>query len=417
MRDLAVIGLGYTGLPLAREATRAGLCVAGYDVNARVVAGLEAGRSHVDDVTDADVRAMCAAGFTAAAEPSVLASAHTVVICVPTPLHADGTPDLGPVRRAATALAPHIDVGTLVVLESTTYPGTTEEVVRPILERASGIVAGADFHLAFSPERIDPGNKDFGLRNTPKVVGGLTPGCAQAAAAFYGKICGSVVMAKGTREAEMAKLLENTYRNVNIALVNELAVVAHDLGVDLWDAIACAATKPFGFQTFRPGPGVGGHCIPVDPDYLVHRARAAGGRARLVELAQDINRSMPEYVVRRAADVLGGAGRSLRGAVILLVGVTYKENVSDLRETPARPIVRLLRDVSADVVYHDPYVARFVVDGEPVARVADIVRAAAASDLTVLLQPHAAYDMDAIVAAAPRTLDTRGCTRSGAALL
>ncbi|MEV0170611.1 nucleotide sugar dehydrogenase [Streptomyces sp. NPDC050803] len=417
MRDLSVIGLGYTGLPLAREATRSGLCVAGYDENPLVVAGLNAGRSHVDDVPDADVRSMLAAGFTATDEPSVLAGAHTVVICVPTPLLADGTPDLAPVRRAATALAPHVDPGMLVVLESTTYPGTTEEVVRPLLERTAGITAGADFHLAFSPERIDPGNRGFGLRNTPKVVGGLTPGCTQAAAAFYGKICDTVVVARGTREAEMAKLLENTYRNVNIALVNELAVVAHDLGVDLWDAIACAATKPFGFQSFRPGPGVGGHCIPVDPDYLVHRARAAGSRVRLVELAQEINRGMPEYVVRRAADVLAGAGRSLRGAAVLLAGVTYKENISDLRETPACPIVRRLRAEAADVVYHDPYVPRFAVDGEPVARATDIARAAAASDLTILLQPHAAYDLDAIVAAAPLTLDTRGCTRSRAALL
>jgi len=417
MRDLSVIGLGYTGLPLAREAVGSGLCVAGYDENARVVAGLNAGRSHVDDVPDADVRSMLAAGFTATDEPSVLAGAHTVVICVPTPLRSDGNPDLAPVRRAATALAPYVGPGMLVVLESTTYPGTTEEVVRPLLERTAGITAGADFHLAFSPERIDPGNRGFGLRNTPKVVGGLTPGCAQAAAAFYGKICDTVVVAKGTREAEMAKLLENTYRNVNIALVNELAVVAHDLGVDLWDAIECAATKPFGFQSFRPGPGVGGHCIPVDPDYLVHRVRAAGSRVRLVELAQEINRGMPEYVVRRAADVLAGAGRSLRGATVLLAGVTYKENVSDLRETSARPIVRRLRAEAVNVVYHDPYVPCFSVDGEPVARVTDIARAAAASDLTILLQPHAAYDLEAIVAAAPLTLDTRGCTRTGAALL
>jgi nucleotide sugar dehydrogenase len=417
MTDLAVIGLGYVGLPLAREAAEAGLCVAGYDVNRRVVASLNAGRSHVDDVSDTDVRAMLAAGFTATGRPSMLGTAHVVVICVPTPLHTDGSPDLAPVCRATTTLAPYVARGMLVVLESTTYPGTTDEVVRPLLEEATGMTAGVGFHLAFSPERIDPGNKGFGLRNTPKVVGGLTPGCAQAAAAFYGKVCDTVVMAKGTREAEMAKLLENTYRNVNIALVNELAVVARDLGVDLWDAIACAATKPFGFQSFRPGPGVGGHCIPVDPNYLIHQARAAGSAVRLVELAQKINRGMPAYVVRRAADMLSSVGKPLRGAAVLLAGVTYKEDVSDLRETPARPIVRALRAEAADVVYHDPHVGRFAVDGRPVSRSEDVVRAAAAADLTILLQPHAAYDLDAIVAAAPLALDVRGCTRSGAELL
>jgi nucleotide sugar dehydrogenase len=414
MTDLAVMGLGYVGLPLARESAAVGLCVAGYDVNKRVVAGLNAGRSHVDDVPDADVRSMLAAGFTATDEPSVLGTAQVVVICVPTPLHADGSPDLAPVRRATEALAPYVGRGMLVVLESTTYPGTTDEVVRPILEQATGLTAGTDFHLAFSPERIDPGNKGFGLRNTPKVVGGLTPGCAQAAAAFYGKVCDSVVVAKGTREAEMAKLLENTYRNVNIALVNELAMVAHDLDVDLWDAIACAATKPFGFQSFHPGPGVGGHCIPVDPNYLIHQARTAGSAVRLVELAQEINRGMPAYVVRRAADVLGGAGKQLRDADVLLAGVTYKADVSDLRETPACPIARGLLAESAHLTYHDPFVDRFTVDGEPVDRALDVVQAAAAADLTILLQAHTEYDLDAIVTAAPLILDAPGCTRAGA---
>ncbi|MGI5193030.1 nucleotide sugar dehydrogenase [Streptomyces sp. CA-288835] len=417
MRDVAVIGLGYTGLPLAREAAETGLSVAGYDVNDRVVAGINVGRSHVDDVSDDEVRAMLAAGFTASQDPSVLGTAHVVVICVPTPLHSDGTPDLALVRRAAGTLARYVGRGMLVVLESTTYPGTTDEVVCPLLERATGLTAGVDFNLAFSPERIDPGNKGFGLRNTPKVVGGLTPGCAQAAAAFYGKVCDRVVVAKGTREAEMAKLLENTYRNVNIALVNELAMIAHELDVDLWDAIACAATKPFGFQSFRPGPGVGGHCIPVDPNYLIHQARAAGCAVRLVELAQEINGAMPEYVVRRASDVLGGAGRGLEGATVLLAGVAYKADVSDVRETPARSIVRHLRAESAQVVYHDPYVDRFAVDGVLVRRVADAVSAARAADLTIVLQDHTAFDLDAVVTASPLTLDARGCTRSGAELL
>ncbi|MES5818004.1 nucleotide sugar dehydrogenase [Streptomyces sp. RG80] len=417
MTDLAVIGLGYVGLPLAREAAEAGLGVVGYDENVHVVAGLNSGRSHVDDVSEAEVRAMRAAGFTATCQAAVLGAAHVVVICVPTPLHPDGSPDLEPVCRATRTLAPHITNGMLVVLESTTYPGTTDEVVRPVLERATGMTAGTDFHLAFSPERIDPGNRGFGLRNTPKVVGGLTPGCAQAAAAFYGKVCDTVVMAKGTREAEMAKLLENTYRNVNIALVNELAVAAHELNVDLWDAIACAATKPFGFESFRPGPGVGGHCIPIDPNYLIHQARAAGAAVRLIELAQEINQGMPAYVVRRAADMLGGAGKSLAGATVLLAGVTYKADVSDVRETPALPIVRGLRAEQAHVTYHDPHVSGFEVDGRSVHRAGHVVRAAAAADLTILLQPHQAYDLDAIVAAAPLALDARGCTHSGAELL
>ncbi|MEU1852541.1 nucleotide sugar dehydrogenase [Streptomyces sp. NPDC019990] len=416
MTDLAVIGLGYAGLPLAREAAAAGLSVAGYDVDPHVVTGLNGGRSHVGDVSDGDVRAMLHAGFTVTDDPAELSTAQAAVICVPTPLRADGSPDLRSVRRATETLAPYVGRGALVVLESTTYPGTTDQVVRPVLERVSGMTAGADFHLAFAPERIDPGNRGFGLRNTPKVVGGLMPCCAQAAAALYGKVCDTVVMAKGTREAEMAKLLENTYRNVNIALVNELAMVAHDLDVDLWDAIACAATKPFGFQPFHPGPGVGGHCIPVDPNYLIHQAHAAGSALRLVEIAQEINGSMPAYVVRRAAEVLGADG-SLKGVSVLLAGVTYKENVCDLRETPARPIVRRLRAESANVTYHDPYVAAFTVDGEPVNRAADVVRAAATVDLTILLQAHGAYDLDAIVAAAPLVLDARGRTRNGAHLL
>ncbi|WP_344598860.1 nucleotide sugar dehydrogenase, partial [Actinomadura vinacea] len=276
---------------------QAGLRVGGLDRDPRVVTGLQEGRSHIDDVTDTDVTDMLAAGFTATTDETILDQARAIVICVPTPLSEEGGPDLTAVRGAATTIAAHLTPGALVVLESTTYPGTTDEVLRPLLEEGSGLTAGTDFHLAFSPERIDPGNPVYGVANTPKIVGGLTPACATTAAALYGKFVDRVVQAKGTREAEMAKLLENTYRHVNIALVNEMAVFCHELGIDLWDAIDCAATKPFGFQPFRPGPGVGGHCIPIDPNYLSYKVRSLGYPFRFVELAQEINDRMPRYIV------------------------------------------------------------------------------------------------------------------------
>ncbi|MFI0358024.1 nucleotide sugar dehydrogenase, partial [Actinomadura sp. 9N407] len=292
-----------------------------------------AGHSHIDDVGDPEVGEMLAAGFTSSADENLLDSARTMIICVPTPLSDEGGPDLTAVKGAATTIARHLHTGDLVILESTTYPGTTDEVLRPLLEQGSGLVAGVDFHLAFSPERIDPGNPHYGVANTPKIVGGLTPGCAQAAAALYGKFVDQVVQAKGTREAEMAKLLENTYRHVNIALVNEMAVFCHELGIDLWDAIDCAATKPFGFQAFRPGPGVGGHCIPIDPNYLSYKVRSLGYPFRFVELAQEINDRMPRYIVERAQQLLNTHGQALKNAHILLLGVTYKADIADQRET------------------------------------------------------------------------------------
>ncbi|MEQ7011415.1 nucleotide sugar dehydrogenase, partial [Actinopolymorpha sp. B17G11] len=351
--DLAVVGLGYVGLPLVREGCRAGLRVVGLDVSDRVIAGLSSGRSHVDDICDADIAAILAAGFTVTSDEAVLATAETVVICVPTPLDEDGGPDLAAVTLAAEMVARQLRRGMLVVLESTTYPGTTDEVVRPILEK-SGLVAGTDFALAFSPERIDPGNPTYGLRNTPKVVGGHTPACTARAEEFYGKICDHVVRAKGTREAEMAKLLENTYRHVNIALVNEMAIFCHELGIDLRDAIAAAATKPFGFQAFHPGPGVGGHCIPIDPNYLSYKVKRLGYPFRFVELAQEINQRMPAYVAQRVQDLVNDAGKSVKGSTILILGVTYKPNVADQRESPARPVARRLRRMGAHLTFHDP---------------------------------------------------------------
>ena len=357
-QDALVIGLGYVGLPLAVQAARAGFRVTGFDTSAEIAAGVNAGRSHVDDVPAAEVVQARARGFRATSDEAEIGPQDVIVICVPTPLSAADGPDLGAVRTAAEAAGRLLRPGTLVSLESTTYPGTTDEVVRPLLEKTSGLTAGIDFSLVFSPERIDPGNPKYGLVNTPKIVGGVTPSCAGAAAAFYGQICGQVVRAASAREAEMAKLLENTYRHVNIALVNEMVIFCRELGIDLHDAIRCAATKPFGFQPFYPGPGVGGHCIPIDPNYLSYKVRTLG--------------------------------------------------------YPARPIARKLRGRGASVAYHDPHVPDWQVDGHGVPRASDLRAAVAAADLVILLQAHRDYDLEWIAATAPLLLDTRGVVPAGA---
>jgi UDP-N-acetyl-D-glucosamine dehydrogenase len=406
--DVLVIGLGYVGLPLAVQAARAGFRVTGYDTRAEITAGLMAGRSHVDDVTDAEVAGMVAQGFRAVTDETRLGGHDVIVICVPTPLTVADGPDLSAVRAATDTAGRLLRPGTLVSLESTTYPGTTEEVVRPLLEKASGQSAGLGFSLAFSPERIDPGNPEFGFANTPKIVGGVTPACTDAAASFYGRICDQVVRAKSAREAEMAKLLENTYRHVNIALVNEMAIFCRELDVDLWDAIRCAATKPFGFQPFYPGPGVGGHCIPIDPNYLSYKVRTLGYPFRFVELAQEINGRMPAYVTERAAELLNRHAQPLNGARVLLLGVTYKRDIADQRESPARPIARKLRGRGAAVAYHDPYVPDWQVDGQAVPRAEDLEAAVAAADLVILLQSHQGYDPARIARTARLMLDTRG---------
>ncbi|MCO8271930.1 nucleotide sugar dehydrogenase [Actinoplanes sp. TRM 88003] len=404
--DVAILGLGYVGLPLAQQAVRAGLTVAGFDVQPEVVAALSGGRSHVDDLSDADITEMLAGGFTPTADETVIATAAAAVICVPTPLAEGDGPDLRAVTGAAAAIGRNLRTGMLVVLESTTYPGTTDEVVRPLLEELSGLVAGFDFHLAFSPERIDPGNERFGPRNTPKVVGGYTPACTERAAGFYGRFVETVVRTRGTREAETAKLLENTYRHVNIALVNEMARFCHELDIDLWDVIHAASTKPFGFQAFYPGPGVGGHCIPIDPNYLSHNVRSKLGYPfRFVELAQEINATMPSYVARRAQNLLNTDGQAVHGATILLLGVTYKPDIADQRESPATPLARHLQSLGADVVYHDPYVTDWIVP-----RADDLPGTVTSADLVILVQNHRAYDADALAALAKRFFDTRGAT-------
>jgi nucleotide sugar dehydrogenase len=406
---LVVVGLGYVGLPLVEAAVRAGYDVVGLDVNERVVADLNAGRSHVDDLSDDVIAALLAEGFRASTDETVIEAADVVVVCVPTPLSDDGGPDLGAVTGATNAIARNLRPGTLVVLESTTYPGTTEEVVQPILESVSGLKAGADFHLAFSPERIDPGNPVYGMHNTPKVVGGSTPEASTRAADFYGKFVETVVVAKGTREAEAAKLLENTYRHINIALVNEMARFCHELGIDLWDVIRLAKTKPFGFQAFYPGPGVGGHCIPIDPNYLSHNVRSKLGYPfRFVELAQEINATMPAYVARRIQDLLNEDSKSLRGSTVLLLGVTYKPDIADQRESPARPLGEALLAQGAHVAFHDPAVEEWRLDSATLSRVADLDRAVADADLVVLVQNHRAYDVDALAQASKRFFDTRG---------
>ena len=414
--DLLVIGLGYVGLPLVAEAARSGLAVIGFDINDDVVNTLNSGRSHIADVSADDLAMMLSNGFRATAEESELNAPKTIVICVPTPLTEGDGPDLTAVKSAAETASRVLQPGSLVVLESTTYPGTTDEIVRPLLEKHSGLVAGTDFSLAFSPERIDPGNAIYGVRNTPKVVGGITPPCTEAAATFYEKLCDQVVLASSAREAEMAKLLENTYRHVNIALVNEMAVFCHELGVDLWDAIRCAATKPFGFQAFYPGPGVGGHCIPIDPNYLSYKVRTLGYPFRFVELAQEINNRMPGYIVTRAAGLLNQHKQPLNGAQVLLLGVTYKKDTADLRESPAVPVARRLRAAGALVSFADPHAASWVVDGEPVPEIqlapAEISRA----DLVIVLQGHRAYDMKMIESSARLLFDTRGVTSQGVRL-
>lgn len=409
-KTLVVVGQGYVGLPMALRAAEEGFSVVGLDTNADVVDQLNAGTSHIDDVTDEDLKKGLQGGYVASVDASVIASADVVVVCVPTPLSSDGGPDLRPVESAARAIGLHVRKGALVILESTTYPGTTEEVFAPLV-LAGGMQVGTDVHVAFSPERIDPGNQEFGVRNTPKVVGGLTPACTRAARDFYAQFIDAVVEAKGAKEAEMAKLLENTFRHVNIALVNEMVRFSHELDIDLWDAIDCAATKPFGYMAFRPGPGVGGHCIPVDPSYLSHRVKARLGYAfRMVELAEEINTAAPLYVANRVWQALNDRRIAVNGAKVLLLGVTYKANISDRRESPADPLAKRLMEWGAEVSYHDPFVPEWEVKGAGVRLRAqpDDLAAAADADIVVLLQAHHSYHYESLVAAAPALLDTRG---------
>lgn len=410
--DIAVVGLGYVGLPLALEATSSGLKTVGLEVDESLVGALSQGTSHIVEISDTDIVLAMQSGFTPTLDATVLSSAAAVIIAVPTPL-IDHTPDLSLVEAATASVGDHLQPGQLVVLESTTYPGTTEDVVKPLLEEHSGLTAGVDFFLAFSPERIDPGNPTWNLRNTPKLVAGIDQASTDRAADLYRSICDEVIIVSGTREAEMAKLLENTYRHVNIALVNELAILCNDLGIDIWEVIDAASTKPFGYQAFYPGPGVGGHCIPVDPNYLSYLVRRLGYQFRFVELAQEINDRMPRYVVDLIAELLNERRMPVHGSRVLLIGIAYKPNVADLRESPALQVASLLAKRGAVLSYVDPYIEPRGSDTLDMERIDDAVEAALKCDLAVILTPHSTFDIPAIVAAAPTVLDTRGTAERG----
>ncbi|HEY0811948.1 MAG TPA: nucleotide sugar dehydrogenase [Pseudonocardia sp.] len=404
---VVVIGQGYVGLPLALRAVEVGYDVVGFDVDKSRIDRLRRAETFIDDVTDADLAAALATGrFTPSDEPADLTGFGTAVVCVPTPLR-DGLPDLHYIEDAARLLSRYLTSGARVVLESTSYPGTTEEIFGPLLEAGSGLRAGTDFLLGFSPERIDPSNPTWGLRNTPKIVSGVNDASTAAVAQFYGDVVDHTVTAPGTREAELAKLLENTFRHVNIALVNELAIYCHDLGIDVWSVIDMAATKPFGFMKFTPGPGVGGHCLPIDPSYLSWQVRRALGRTfRFVEVANDVNDNMPGYVVSRVVEHLNRKSRSVNGSRILLIGLTYKRNSGDARHSPAAEVAHRLADLGAELWGVDPFVAPAEVPpGVTLVECTD--ERVEAADMAIVLTDHDAIDWDVLNRHSADVLDTR----------
>ena len=411
-RNVCVLGLGYVGLPLACAAGEAGHRVIGFDPDRKRVDDLRAGRSPVEDVEDRLLEKVLASGLlTFTDDPREIEGSDTFIICVPTPLK-DKTPDLTMVDAAVDHVARVLRPGDMVILESTTYPGTTEDRVAPRLAEATGLHAPDDYHLVFSPERIDPGNPHYALKNTPRVVGGLGTAAGDAAAAFYSSFIDHVHRVSGPREAEMAKLLENTYRHVNIALVNEMAIFCEELGIDLWESIGAASTKPFGFAPFTPGPGVGGHCIPVDPSYLSWRVRRLGYPFRFVELAAEINDRMPNYVAARIADLLNDVHKSVGGSRILVLGLAYKRDLGDMRESPAPVLIRRLESRGALVRWHDPHVVDWTIEDSDAVAVDGELTAAelAAADLVVVHTNHSAYDPELIVRHSRRVFDTRNLT-------
>lgn len=407
MQRVAILGQGYVGLPLAMRAVAVGHVVAGYDVDASRVKRLEVGESYIDDVTSEQLqRALETGRYSPSVSPDCLVGCQVAVITVPTPLQ-DGNPDLSYIESAARTLSHYLTQDTTVILESTTYPGTTSEFVAPILEEGSGLTAGSDFYLGYSPERIDPGNGTWTIANTPKVVSGIDEASLQALMRFYGSIVDTMVPVDRTAEAELAKLLENTFRHVNVALVNELAMFAGDLGVDVWEAIRAAATKPFGFMAFTPGPGVGGHCLPIDPSYLSWRVKRTLGRSfRFVELANDVNDHMPDYVVTKLLLGLNQRGKAVNGSQVLLLGLSYKANTGDARESPAVAVVEKLLHLGAVVRAADPHLVESHVD-QRVVRVEATPEEAARADAVVLLTDHACFDLPTISEAAQYVLDTR----------
>jgi len=410
MTTVGVIGLGYVGLPLAVAFAQEGCEVIAVDVDARKVGAIEAGESYIEDVSSEELRAV-AQRIHATTSYTRLKEADAVLMCVPTPLTRNREPDLGPLIDATRALAEVLQVDQLVVLESTTYPGTTRERVAPLLGE-SGLAVGRDFYLAFSPERVDPGRTDFTLRNTPKVVGGFSEACADRALELYGLVCDRLVRVSSPEAAELTKLLENIFRSVNIALVNELAMLTDRMGIDIWEVVEAASTKPYGFMRFEPGPGMGGHCLPVDPFYLSWRAREFDMTTEFVELAGKVNQQMPYHCVAKAQRTLNDTGLAVKGARIAVIGVSYKPGVGDIRESPALKIISLLRDLGAEVLYHDPHVpglAEFALASSP------LEEALANADLAVIVTAHPDVDNELVARRARLVLDLRGVTRARAA--
>jgi UDP-N-acetyl-D-glucosamine dehydrogenase len=408
--SVGMVGLGYVGLPLAVEFAEGGLRVLGFDRAEAKVAAVNAGESYILDVPRERLGRLVREGLlTATHDLDRLGFCDAVIICVPTPLSKTKDPDLAMVVEATRAVAARLRPGQIVVLESTTYPGTTEELLLPLLEE-SGLRVGESFFLAFSPERVDPGNRKFGTRNTPKIIGGMTEACRRVAQALYSRAVETVIPVSSTRTAEMVKLLENTFRSVNIGLVNEVALMCDRLGVDVWEVIDAAASKPFGFMAFYPGPGLGGHCIPIDPLYLSWKLKTLNYRARFIELAGEVNSDMPEYVCRRVADALNEREKSVKGSRILVLGVTYKRDIDDVRESPALDILRLLEKRGARVGYNDPHVPELAVDSVSL-RSQDLYPAVEEADLVVITTDHGSYDYPRIVERARLVLDTRNATR------
>jgi UDP-N-acetyl-D-glucosamine dehydrogenase len=405
---VVIAGQGYVGLPLAVRAAEVGHQVVGYDVDTARIGRLAHGESYVEDIPAGRLQAVIADGsYRPSIDPSDCAGYDVALITVPTPLR-DGVPDLTYVEASTALLAEHLRPGAVVVLESTTYPGTTEEVVRPILEKESGLTAGTDFWLGFSPERIDPGNPNWNVVNTPKIVSGVDETSLKRVKDFYDTIVENTVTVSSTREAELAKLIENTFRHVNIALVNEIAMISNDLDIDIWQAIDAASSKPFGFMRFTPGPGVGGHCLPIDPSYLSWRVqRALGQSFRFVDLANDINNHMPDYVVRRLISALNKRQRSVSGSRILLLGLAYKKNTGDARESPAVRIVQLLREMGAEVRVADPHVVEAVHGAADLTMVPADASELRAADAVVLLADHDVFDYELIASESRYVLDTR----------
>jgi UDP-N-acetyl-D-glucosamine dehydrogenase len=407
---VAIVGLGYVGLPLAMEFADAGFTVIGYDVSERVVALLNSGASHIQDIAASQVAQHVKSGrFIATTDATRMRDADAISIAVPTPLGKTRDPDMTYVHAATQAVVAQAHAGLLIVLESTTYPGTTREVLLPALE-AAGFTVGDDVFLAFSPERVDPGNPVYHTKNTPKVVGGVTPACTEVATALYSAVIDTVVPVSSTETAELVKLLENTFRSVNIGLVNEIAIVCDKLGVNVWEVIDAAATKPFGYMKFTPGPGIGGHCIPLDPHYLAWKMRTLNYKTRFIDLASEINSGMPDYVVEKVARGLNDSRKAVNGSRVLILGVAYKRDIDDMRESPALDIMRLLEQRGATVVFHDPHVAMFREDGHEYHSIELTADALAAADAVVIVTDHKAYDWQMVVDHASLVIDTRNAT-------